>query len=214
MSDQNESHPNVAPTKNAGAAKTASTAAIGLVALALVKQGVNEYYQLRPLLLVVLILAAVSLIFIAAKKFTPGIVFVSISAAPMTLALIAEVVQGVAPFSFIVHMLMLAAAVVTVVFSAKARAAAQSSGTHAAMTTAAPIGSAAPIGVSDRKWVTALLLSLFFGILGFDRLYVGRTGLAMAKLFTAGGLGVWALVDFILVCVGKMPDVHGRPLQR
>ena len=110
----------------------------------------------------------------------------------------------------LVHVVMIAAAVMTVVFSIQERSKLQ----RIAPRNASGSDEVLLQGTSDRKWVTALLLSLFFGLLGFDRLYVGRTGLAIAKLLTAGGLGVWALVDFILLCVGKMNDVHDRPLQR
>lgn len=65
---------------------------------------------------------------------------------------------------------------------------------------------------SDKSFTTALLLSLFLGYLGIDRFYLGQTGLGIAKLLTAGGCGIWALVDFILIAMRKVTDVQGRPL--
>ena len=65
---------------------------------------------------------------------------------------------------------------------------------------------------SSREYVTALILSIFLGTLGVDRFYLGQTGLGVAKLLTAGGCGVWALVDLILVAMRKVNDYEGLPL--
>lgn len=66
---------------------------------------------------------------------------------------------------------------------------------------------------SDKEWLVALLLSGFLGTLGVDRFYLGYIGLGIAKLLTCGGLGIWALIDLILVALRKVPDADGRPLR-
>jgi TM2 domain-containing membrane protein YozV len=64
--------------------------------------------------------------------------------------------------------------------------------------------------VSDKSWMTTLLLSFFLGGLGADRFYVGKTGSGVAKLLTFGGCGIWALIDFIMILLKKFEDAEGR----
>jgi hypothetical protein len=65
---------------------------------------------------------------------------------------------------------------------------------------------------SSKDWTTALILSWLLGGLGIDRFYLGYTGLGLLKLFTAGGCGIWALVDAILITMKNIPDSNGAPL--
>lgn len=65
---------------------------------------------------------------------------------------------------------------------------------------------------SNKSYVTALLLSFFFGVFGVDRFYLGHVGVGLGKLFTFGGLGIWALIDLILIATKNTKDGQGVPL--
>ena len=65
---------------------------------------------------------------------------------------------------------------------------------------------------SPKSRLAALLLCFFFGILGVHRFYVGKVGTGLLQLFTFGGLGVWTIIDFILIIVGAFKDSKGRPV--
>ena len=57
-----------------------------------------------------------------------------------------------------------------------------------------------------------LVTGCFLGGLGVDRFYLGYTGLGIAKLLTLGGLGVWALIDFIMIAMRKVTAADGSAL--
>jgi len=56
----------------------------------------------------------------------------------------------------------------------------------------------------------ALILVLLLGMFGAHRFYVGRTGSAFAMLFTLGGLGIWWLIDIVIVVSGQLKDDQGK----
>ena len=62
---------------------------------------------------------------------------------------------------------------------------------------------------NGKSRITAIILSLFFGVFGVDRFYLGYTGLGLAKLVTFGGFGIWALIDFVLICIGSLEPLRG-----
>jgi len=63
---------------------------------------------------------------------------------------------------------------------------------------------------SSKGFVPTLLLCFFFGVLGVHRFYVGKVGTGILQLLTLGGLGIWALIDFIMIVVGSFTDKQGK----
>jgi len=73
---------------------------------------------------------------------------------------------------------------------------------------------AAPGAVSEKAMVPAALLCFFLGFLGIHRFYVGKVGTGILMILTFGGLGIWALIDLVMIIVGSFKDKNGLPLQR
>jgi TM2 domain-containing membrane protein YozV len=67
-------------------------------------------------------------------------------------------------------------------------------------------------GKQGKSFLTTLLLSVFLGSLGIDRFYLGYIGFGILKLLTLGGLGIWWLVDIILIATKSMKDSKGHEL--
>ncbi|KPM08569.1 TM2 domain-containing protein 3-like protein [Sarcoptes scabiei] len=59
------------------------------------------------------------------------------------------------------------------------------------------------------KWSTALLLSITLGGFGVDRFYLGNWQEGIGKLFSFGGLGIWTLIDVILIGSGYLKPNDG-----
>jgi len=61
------------------------------------------------------------------------------------------------------------------------------------------------------KLVLVIIEGLAFGMCGVDRCYMGQTCLGIIKGLTFGGLGLWALIDYLIVmynCLMSSPDVQ------
>lgn len=66
---------------------------------------------------------------------------------------------------------------------------------------------------SEKSFVAALLLCFFLGSLGIHRFYVGKVGTGILQLLTLGGLGIWALIDMVIIIVSKFKDKQGLPIK-
>ena len=65
---------------------------------------------------------------------------------------------------------------------------------------------------SEKRILPAALLAFFLGVFGAHRFYAGKTGTAVLQLFTLGGLGIWALVDTIMIVCGEFRDGEGEKI--
>ncbi|XP_040579268.1 TM2 domain-containing protein 2 [Lepeophtheirus salmonis] len=65
------------------------------------------------------------------------------------------------------------------------------------------------IKYSHYYFLTTLLYSILLGFLGLDRFCLGKTGTAVGKLLTLGGLGVWWVVDIVLLITGELIPEDG-----
>lgn len=67
--------------------------------------------------------------------------------------------------------------------------------------------------ISEKGFVPTILLCFFLGALGVHRFYVGKIGTGLLQLITLGGLGIWTLVDFIIIVTGGFKDKEGLPIK-
>jgi TM2 domain-containing membrane protein YozV len=65
---------------------------------------------------------------------------------------------------------------------------------------------------SPKSRLAAAILAWFLGLLGVHRFYVGKVGTGILMVLTFGGVGVWAIIDFIVIVVGSFRDKEGRVL--
>ena len=66
------------------------------------------------------------------------------------------------------------------------------------------------VDTSPKSRLVTTLLAFFLGYLGVHRFYLGKIGTGIVMLLTAGGLGIWALIDFIFAVAGLMKDKEGN----
>lgn len=70
------------------------------------------------------------------------------------------------------------------------------------------------IKYTDHYFVTTLLYSILLGFLGMDRFCLGQTGTAVGKLLTLGGVGIWWIIDIILLVTNNLLPEDGSNWNR
>lgn len=66
--------------------------------------------------------------------------------------------------------------------------------------------------MTEKRILPAFLLCFFLGVFGAHRFYVGKTKTAILQIVTLGGLGIWSLIDFVMIIIGKFTDSQDRAL--
>jgi TM2 domain-containing membrane protein YozV len=65
-------------------------------------------------------------------------------------------------------------------------------------------------GTAGKSQLVALILAILVGGLGIHRFYLGYIGIGIIQLLTLGGLGIWALIDLIMIATGDLKPKNGE----
>ena len=63
---------------------------------------------------------------------------------------------------------------------------------------------------SKHSKTTLALICFFLGAIGIHRFMVGKIGTGVLMALTLGGLGIWTIIDFVIILTGKFRDQDGN----
>ena len=66
---------------------------------------------------------------------------------------------------------------------------------------------------SNHSKTTLALICFFLGFIGIHRFMVGKIGTGVLMIITLGGLGIWSLIDFIVILTGGFTDSDGNKIK-
>ena len=66
---------------------------------------------------------------------------------------------------------------------------------------------------SDKNFFLLLVLCFLLGVFGVHRFYCGKIKSGIFMILRIGGLGIWALADFIIACFGEFTDAVGKKIK-
>jgi|TARA_B110000902_G_C14259145_1_gene569102 TM2 domain-containing membrane protein YozV len=63
---------------------------------------------------------------------------------------------------------------------------------------------------SGKTFIATLILAILLGTIGVHRFYVGKIGTGVLMLLTAGGLGLWWIIDIIMIATSSFKDKEDK----
>lgn len=66
---------------------------------------------------------------------------------------------------------------------------------------------------NKKSYILTLLLACLFGGMGAHRFYTGYVFIGILQLLTAGGFGIWILIDIISLILNKYRDANDMELE-
>jgi TM2 domain-containing membrane protein YozV len=67
----------------------------------------------------------------------------------------------------------------------------------------------AEVVATKTQFYPTFFLGLFLGVFGVHRFYTGKIKSGVVQLLTFGGLGIWWLIDMVMILIGKFKDKNG-----
>ena len=67
--------------------------------------------------------------------------------------------------------------------------------------------------MQKKDWLVTLLLCIFLGGIGVHRFYAGKIGTGILMILTAGGCGIWVLIDLVMIITSKFTDSEGNLIE-
>ncbi|TXJ49835.1 TM2 domain-containing protein [Brachyspira aalborgi] len=68
--------------------------------------------------------------------------------------------------------------------------------------------------VSEKSWGTCLMLFIFLGWIAAHRFYAGKVGTAILYIITLNGIGIWWLIDLILILSKNFKDNENKLIKK